>query len=221
MLLFDLIHWVRIDRKRAREDRKNGVNEFKEFGVKVFCGRQGAGKTIGMVEYARVLKQKYPKLLICSNFECDIADIRIHSLYDLYTIKNGTDGVLFLLDEMQNEFSNKFSKDFPEEALSLITQQRKQRICILCTSQVFSRLAKPLREQCYEVVQCKTNFKRLTRLRCYDALDYNTAIDKNDFLEALSKLKTKWKYTFVQSDDLRNMYDTYSVVERLNRYKNV
>lgn len=218
MLLFDLIYWLRIDRKLAKKKKEEGTQVFSEFGLKCFSGRQGSGKTVGMIAFAEILRLKYPKLIICTNFDYIHADVRLNSLYDLYRIKNGTDGVLFLLDELQNEFSNKASKDFPEEALSLITQQRKQRICICGTSQVFSRLAKPLREQCFEVIQCKTSFGRLTRLRCYDAYDYNTALNKTDFLEAVRKLKTKWKYTFVQSDDLRSLYDTYSVVERLNRY---
>ena len=39
--------------------------------------------------------------------------------------KNGTDGVIFAIDEIQNEFSCANSKDFPETLLSQVTQQRK------------------------------------------------------------------------------------------------
>lgn len=218
MKIYDLLYWVHLDKKKAKEELANGVIRFEPFGLKCFCGRQGSGKTIGMVEYADSLHQKYPKALICCNFDYKHATHRLKSLYDLYDIRNGTDGVIFMIDEFQNEFSSKVSKDFPEDMLSLVTQQRKQRIVILATTQVFTRLAKPLREQCFEVIQCRTFFGRWTRLRCYDAFDYNSCVDKTDMLKALHELRPKWRYSFVQSDDLRNEYDTYSVVERLSRH---
>lgn len=217
MIISELIKWKYIDYKRDKEDVKNGVVKFKPFGVWMFCGRQGSGKTIGMVHQLEEMRKQYPKAIICTNFAYAHENYRMKSLNDLLTIRNGKDGVIFAIDELQNEFSSAVSKDFPETLLSVVTMQRKQRICILTTSQVFTRVAKPLREQCFYVIDCRTMFGRYTRLRCYSADDYNTIINKSDVVEAKMKLHKEWKKSFVQTDELRELYDTYAVVERLSR----
>lgn len=200
-----------------RDKRKQGIVDFNLYGMRVYSGRQGSGKTMGMVDAIARARDDYPGLTIVTNFACKYADKQLKSLNDLLTIKNGSAGVLFAIDEMQNEFSSKASKDFPENLLELITQQRKQRIAIFCTSQVFTRLAKPLREQTYEVCTCKTSFGgRLTRIKCYDAIDYMGYIESDNEAKRARAIK-KWSHTFVQTDELRNAYDTYSVIKRLSR----
>lgn len=216
MLLIDLIKWKIVDIKRAYDDRRNGIIKFKPFGLRMYCGRQGAGKTVAMVEQLEEWRVKYPKAIICTNFYYKHQDYALQSLNDLLTIRNGTDGVIFAIDEIQNEFSSTTSRNFPELLLSTITMQRKQRIVILTTSQVYTRVAKQLREQCFEVVECRTFLGRYTRERCYDAIDYNMVVDSKN-PDAKLKCDKKWRYSFIQSDDLRDSYDTWQVVERLAR----
>lgn len=214
--LYWLIKYKVADVKRKRTLKKQGIVEFGLFGVRCYTGEQGTGKTMGMVEALARARDKYPQALIVTNFDCKYADRRLTSLNDLLTIKNGEHGVIFGIDELQNEFSSKASKDFPENLLDLITQQRKQRITIFCTSQVFSRLAKPLREQTYYVCMCKTWFKRLTRIVCYKTTDYQKFCDSVNE-ERRYKVSKEWAHWFVQTDALRNSYDTYSVIKRLSR----
>lgn len=204
------------DLKQIKAEHRNGIYKFNRYGLIMFVGRQGEGKTLSLVNYARDLKAAYPNLLIYANFTCSFADGVINSLNDLLTIRNGEQGVLFLIDEIQNEFSSSASRDFPETLLSTLTMQRKQRIHIAATSQVFTRVAKPIREQCFEVVECRTFFKRWTRNRCYDAVDYNSVVDSKS-LDAKRKLRKKWKTSFIQTDELRSCYDTYEVVQRISR----
>lgn len=206
--------WKFIDFYRSIEAAKRGEKYFAPFGLKMFCGRQGSGKTVGMVWYLDSIRKKYPKCHIYTNFDYTHQTEPLKSLQDLLWKRNGTDGVVFAIDEIQNEFSSLKSKDFPETVLSMVTQQRKQRICILTSSQVFTRVAKPLREQCYEVIDCRTFGGRWTRLRCYDGEDYNTIVD-NLTPETRFKLQKKWKKSFIQTDELRNSYDTYAVVQKL------
>ena len=47
----------------------------------------------------------------------------------------------------------------------------------MATSQVFTRVSKPLREQTYEVVECYTVLGRWTFQKCFDADDYNAMVD--------------------------------------------
>lgn len=200
------------------KDFKNRKNKFKLYGLRLYTGRQGAGKTIGLVYDLERFRRKYPKAKIYTNFGYKHQTASLTSLNDLIdpAFKNGTDGVIFAIDEIQNEFSCANSKDFPESLLSQITQQRKQRVCILATSQVFTRVAKPLREQCFIVILCRTFFGRYTQLKYYDADDYSE-YSECPTREKRRKLHRKRFLTFVQTDALRDLYNSYELIERLNR----
>lgn len=100
--------------------------------------------------------------------------------------------------------------------LSVITQQRKQRIKIYLSSQVYTRVVKQIREQCFDVIECKTFLGRWTRLKCYDAEDYNSIVD-NPSPEKKFRLHKKWRRSFIQSNHIRKLYDSYKVVENMQK----
>lgn len=189
---------------------------FKPYGLTVFCGRQGGGKTISMVEYLDKMKKLYPDSIVITNFNYIGQDMPFTSWRQFTEICNGLDGVIFAIDELQNEYNSNNWKDFPEDLLSVVTMQRKQRIKIVATSQVFTRVVKQLREQCYEVVECKTLFGRWTKQKCYDADDYNYIIE-NPTPERKFRTRKKWKYSFIQSNFIRNLFDSYAVVESIKQ----
>ena len=62
---FDLFRWLLVDFLERNKHR----GEFREFGFTFFVGRQGAGKTISMVRYLEVLKERYPECVIVTNFQ--------------------------------------------------------------------------------------------------------------------------------------------------------
>ena len=66
--------------------------------------------------------------------------------------KNGEKGVIYFIDEIQLYFNSLQSKNINMDVMTQISQQRKQRIHIIATSQVFGRMAKPLREQFSSVI---------------------------------------------------------------------
>lgn len=214
--LFIFIYYTFKDIRRNKQLASKGIKIFKPFGLTMFTGPQGSGKTISMVDYCLELKKKYPKCLLYSNFIIEGQDGTIKNLNDLLKLRNGEDGIIFCIDEIQNEFSTAASRNFPETLLSTLTQQRKQRIHIVASSQVFTRVAKPIREQCYCVCDCRTFFNRWTRVRAYPADEYNSIIDSNS-LDKKRKLRKLWKKSFIQTDELREKYDTYAVVKRLSR----
>lgn len=192
---------------------KNG-SEFTEYGMTMYCGRQGAGKTMAMTEYLERMRKKYPKALILTNYGYIHETRPFRDWKDFFEVKNGTDGVIFAIDEIQNEFSSTQWRNFPESLLSEITQQRKQRVKIVCTSQIFTRVAKPLREQCMDVVDCFTIAGRWTWTKCYDAVDYNKVIDTPTGKDKIRRLYIK---TFIQDDYLRSLYDSYTKIERIRK----
>ena len=207
--LFDFLRWLYID---TTLKSVNG-QEFDQYGFTIYAGRQGGGKTTSMVEYLNRMHRKFPKALIVTNFKYKFATHIMKDWRDFFEIRNGTDGVIFALDEIHSEFSTADSKDFPESLLSEISQQRKQRIKIVATSQVFSRVAKPIREQCFTVVQCETFANRWTFTREYDAYEYELC---SNSIQVKKKTYALRGHSFVQSDFLRNCFDTYEKIERLS-----
>lgn len=187
---------------------------FSEFGLTLYCGKQGGGKTTAMVEYLQRMQDLYPKMLVVTNFGYKKEDYAMTDWQDFFSIRNGDDGVIFAIDEIQNEFDSANWRDFPESLLSEITQQRKQKIKIVATSQVFNRVAKPLREQCFEVVECMTIAGRWTFCRAFDAYDYNAVVDSP---EKKLKLRRLWRKSFIQDKKLRTLYDSYAKIERIQR----
>lgn len=188
--------------------------KFDLYGLTIFCGRQGGGKTMSMVEYLNRMKDKFPDCKIVTNFNYNRQDLPFVDWRQFTEVRNGLDGVIFAIDEIQNEYNSNTWQDFPEEILSVVTQQRKQRVKIVATSQVFTRVVKQLREQCYEVVECKTILGRWTRQKCFDADDYNAIVD-NLSPERKFKTRKKWKYSFIQSNNIRALFDSYAVVDSI------
>lgn len=211
-MLIDLIRWLVYDLLWTIINGK----VFKPYGLTCFVGRQGGGKTISMVEYLDRMTELYPDAIVVTNFNYIKQDMPFTSWRQFTEVRNGLDGVIFAIDELQNEYNSNNWKDFPEDLLSVVTMQRKQRIKIVATSQVFTRVVKQLREQCYEVVECKTFLGRWTKQKCYDADDYNYIIDKPT-PERKFKTRKKWKYSFVQNNKVRNLFDSYAVVESMKQ----
>lgn len=170
---------------------------------------------MGIVEQLERIKKAYPECLICTNINYLKQDIPLTSWLQLLYLRNGDKGVVFVIDEVQNNGLD-WSK-FPETLLQVITMQRKQKIKIFLTSQVYKNVVIQLRRQCFEVVECKTFLGRWTRQKCYDADEYNNVIDIAT-PEKKMKLQKKWKYSFIQSNFLRNLYDTNQIVDTLKDY---
>jgi energy-coupling factor transporter ATP-binding protein EcfA2 len=195
--------------KRFIQDKfDRNPDAFNFHGVHVFAGEQGSGKSIAMVHFALMLKEQYPACRVCSNIDLNFQDEKIEDWHTLVDKNNGELGQICILDELQNWFSSMDSKNFPPEMLQDITQERKQRKAILGTSQVFTRLAKPIREQVTLLYLPKTFFGCITFVRVYkcDLNDDGTLKDKHCIK----------MYFFVHDDRLRNAYDTYERVARLS-----
>lgn len=210
--IVQFVYWVIVDLYRHIKYGK----EFKEYGVTMYSGRQGSGKTIGMVKYLEDIKEKYPDVMIITNFGYVKQDKPMESWEDLINIRNGKNGVVFAIDELQNEWDSSKWDKFPEFLLRQITMQRKQRVKIVASSQVYTRVVKAIREQCYEVVECWTLLGRWSFYRCFDADDYNQVVDNP---EKKIKLFRKWRKSFIQTDKFRMLYDTDLVIEKLKDYE--
>lgn len=182
---------------------------FRYQGCVIFEGRQGMGKSISMVEFASRMLKEYPLAKCTSNLGFILENTSLEDWKMLLNYKNGIYGVIVILDELQNWFSSKDSKDFPPEMLEIITQNRKNRRIILGTSQNFYLLAKAIRSQATEVRRCTTLFGALTIVRRLEPI-----LDSDGNVK---EFKHRGWYYFVHTKELRECYDTYRVIERLSK----
>ncbi|MDE6832823.1 MAG: ATP-binding protein [Ruminococcus sp.] len=170
----------------------------------LLCGEQGSGKTTLMAYLVRKYKIIYPRVIVRSNFSCSIQDYELTSWQELTLDTNGIYGEIDCIDEIQNWFSSNQSKNFPPDMLTIITQQRKVRRCILATSQVFTRVAKPIRENTYLMYYPFTAFGCITFVRVYKPI-----LDEQGNLK---DRKLRKFFFFVHDEELRNMFDSYKTI---------
>lgn len=188
-------------RQKAYDIISFNPDTFREYGFHLITGKQGTGKTITLVYLLLRYQKMYPKLKVKTNMYYKYQDGSIDHWKDLVNSENGIYGEIDVIDEVQNWFSSNQSKDFPPEMLREVTQQRKQRKMIIGTSQVFTRVAKSIRENVYLVYEPLTLFGCITIVRAYEpTLDTNgTVINK----------KPRKTFFFVHNNEIRNAFDTY------------
>lgn len=182
---------------------------FRHQGLIIYEGRQGSGKTSTMIHDTMEIQKEYPLCKCITNLKYAYQDDELNDWRQLMDYKNGIRGVVVVMDELQNWFGSNQSKDFPPEMLSVITQNRKNRRVIFGTAQSFYLLAKAIRSQCIEVRECFTVFGCLTFVR-----------RKLPILDSdgnVCEWKRRGMYFYVHSDELRNAYNTYEVIESLSK----
>lgn len=211
-------------------DSRKDKDLFRPFGTQIYVGRQGSGKTLSAVYHILRLKKRYPKCIIVSNLHLSFLEpvhvqdylnnknnFKVEKQYILFSsmhylsqaltmVNNDKFGVIYLIDEIHTYFNALESKNIPMYIFTEISQQRKQRKLIIGTSQLFMRAAKPLREQCDNVIVCSTKFGVFTRQIAYDA---ETLEQDYDGRLIGSKRRSGW---FIHTREIRNAFDTYQKV---------
>ena len=132
---------------------------------------------------------------------------------DLTLYKNGFLGVIFFIDEIQLYFNSLGSRNIDMDVMTAISQQRKQRIHIVATSQVFGRMSKQLREQFDTVIYCE---KKMLGFIQRNSLIDRTSIEGEESTGTNLKGTVKKKFTYFKNPKSFDRYDTYFVIENKN-----
>lgn len=175
-------------------------------GINIFCGPQGSGKSLSMIHYLKKILKDYPKAIVVTNIEFNfLVENKVieYKGFEDFQIENGIYGVIYVLDEIHLILNSLESKGVPLSVIVELSQQRKQRKLILGTSQVYSRMAKPLREQVRNVIICR-NFLNLFQLN-YLIDAFTSTEDSNGKLKFS---KQKVSFFFHRKEDYL-AYDTY------------
>lgn len=190
---------------------KNRIpGEMTTTGINIFCGPQGSGKSLSMIHCLQEILADYPKAIVVTNieFHFDVSnEVRQYSGFDDFEIENGIYGVIYVLDEIHLILNSLESKGIPLSVIVELSQQRKQRKLILGTSQVYSRMAKPLREQIKNVIICKNLFSLFQLNYLINAFETEEGSDGK-----LKYKKLKTSFFFHSKEDYTN-YDTYKKMD--------
>lgn len=189
---------------------------FEPCGTWVFCGAQGSGKTLSAVKCLKALLKEYPKAIVCTNLSVKGIEQEIIPFIDyeqLQTLTNGIYGVIFLIDEIHVLWNSLESKNIPIQEMAIFSQMRKDRRIILGTSQVYSRIAKPIREQLKYCILCNNFAKYLQVNRVIDPNADGYSGEKDGELEG-EHIYTQW---FFHTPADYEAYDTLNKIERIKR----
>lgn len=192
---------------------RNNPDYFYPSGIWVFCGPQGSGKTLSAVKCLKEMMKHYPKAKVVSNLELKNVDFEVIPFTDysqLTTMSNGVEGIIFLLDEIHVLWNSLESKDIPISEMATFCQMRKDRRVIIGTSQVYGRIAKPIREQLQYVITC-SNLFNLVQIN--HVLDPSEAIEKEGHIDANQIGLQIW----LHSPDLYDSYDTLFKIKKAER----
>lgn len=199
-----------------RKFRQEHPEFFDPCGTLIFTGAQGEGKTLSAVQYIIKIAHEYPQSILVTNTWIDPKlfpeGYRIYEytgLDDLKNYENGYAGVVFFIDEIHLELNSLESKNVDVDIMVEISQQRKQRKHIVGTTQVYGRMAKPLREQIKDVVLCHCFFGFFQFNKYIDAFQSQ---EQNGKLKAYVKRRSFWFHT-------AKLYASYDTYAKMKRYK--
>ena len=198
--------------KQAAYDRATrNIEHIPEGWTGLICveGMPGTGKSTSAVYDAILKRNEYPKIKTYTNMDVTFQDGSIDTWKDLMRYNNQEYGQIYILDELSSLLNSRSWKDFPPDALDLITQSRKVRTRILYTTQEFQ--------------MCDINLRRLTkevwrpitcmRTICF-VLRYRPKINSEGKVE---KMKLKGIFYYRQDEKLRGCFDTRKQIGRIKK----
>lgn len=188
--------------------RPPSSDDFPYNGIWTFTGAQGAGKTLFLVDVLRDLVKEYPKVRIISDINLFGIECEPYKGLDSFKESNGKLGIIYVLDEIQTLYSNLQSKNVSEANLSIWSQNRKNVRLILGTSQRFSRIAKPIREQVTYNIQCSKRIFGFYPYKIFDGEKYDDegkyVLEEGESRPRINFYVPKWKSFF--------SYNTHEVI---------
>lgn len=193
---------------------------FYGWGIRLYVGKFGQGKTSAVAIRAYELAKKYPQLTILTNMELKNfpTHTKILKLNTAQDILNAPTDCLVLIDEIGTIFN---SRDFssgknavPKVLFQHLCQCRKRRLMILATVQRFNLLDKQIRDISATVTSCKTSFthpfSRMITLRTFDIDEYEAYQLNPTYAPRLMDIQT-----VIQTNRYRQLYDTTGLIDNM------
>lgn len=185
--------------------------DFDLYGIDMFIGMFGHGKTLSMTHRAvNIYKQYGDRVRFISNYTLNgipfVPLCNFNQLVDLGEDDSGYIGTVVLIDEIENVLNNRNYSKFPLALLHTLTQQRKKRVYIMCSAQRFFMVDKLFRSITTNVINCN-KYWRFQHCELYDAWDLEQSQNYKD----ISRNGNIWY--FIKNKDF-NSYDTSEMISK-------
>lgn len=190
---------------------------FYGWGIHLFTGKFGAGKTSLMVIKAYELCKKYPQLHILTNLQLTNfpEHTKIMHLNCVDDILQAPENTLVLIDEIGTIFNSRDfmsgKKSVPKSLFQHLCQCRHRRLMIMGTVQRFLLLDKQIRDISATVTECRCSFKhpfsRMLTGVMYDIDEYEALTQNPLYIP-----RSMDSYVYIQSEKYRHLYDTAEMV---------
>ena len=206
-LLFTFVRALRFCPRDIYNYIKNkGWTVWNGFGLRIYVGLFGTGKTLSAVRYVTNNASRY-HLNVLSNIHLN--DVSYTPLVNYNQIIDAPPNTIILVDEVSTVFNSRSWKDFNINLLFQLLQCRKQRKQLVCTAQRFAHVDKLLRDITAEVIVCRKWWRVCT----------NTAYDGWDFENAVAQftIPMLWRLSYVATNRLYNAYDTEELIDNVKR----
>ena len=191
----------------------------KFWGIYQFVGLPGEGKTLSMVAHMERALSDRPDLVIATNFGYIREEFQVVHWLDIVKVsdfarKNGRPCII-AIDEIHITFDSSDWRSFPPELLAMLSFNRKFRVQFLCSSQIYERIPKKVRDIGNYTVICKNIWGA-------DRLFRNYYFDKDDYEATFSGQKKKAKFIreYIADDNLYLLYDTLKHVDKMTAKAN-
>lgn len=208
----ETLGWLLIDTYRRIRHRTLP----RLYGVWIYVGIYGAGKTVSMVAELDRLKRLYgDRIQVFTNFGWEHEDGPIrgwrHFIEARYSDKNS----VFAFDELSNTWDQNDFKNFPKEMIPVLTQNRKwgPGLRIMATTQRFSMAEVTWKRLAHFIIECRgVAGARWIFQEAFQGLEnYLDGIDS----PGQPKRDRAWRKHLIITDAIRSQYDTYYIARRL------
>lgn len=193
---------------------------FYGWGIHLYTGKFGQGKTSLMTIKAYELCEKYPQLHVVTNLKLKNfpEHTKILPLKTADDILNAPKNSLILIDEIGTLFN---SRDFtsgknsvPKPVFQHLCQCRKRHMMILATVQRFNLLDKQIRDITATVTTCSASakhpFSRMLTGLVHDIDEYEAYTNNPMYTPRVMDTIVK-----IQTDQYRHLYDTTELIQGL------
>ena len=206
------LRWIIIDFLRGKTKRK--------FGIFQFVALPGEGKTMSMVAHMERYRKEFEKqgkpCVIASNFTYKYNDFFINHWSEMVTISKDCYmkkiPCLIAIDEVHVTFDSADWKNFPPSILAMLSFNRKYGLEFICSSQIYERIPKKIRDIANYTVICKNigHFDRLFRCYYFPKSDYEAQFEGK-------KKKAQYIKEYIADDNFYELYNTLEQVDIMTK----
>lgn len=202
------VRWVYVDFLRCKNQRFWGIYQY--------VALPGEGKTLSMVAHMERVRSKNPDIefIIATNFNYKNQDFQINHWSDMVKVatfaRKCKKCCILAVDEIHVTFDSSDYRSFPGEILALLSFNRKFNLQFLCSSQIYDRIPKKIRDIANYTVICKNvlGMDRLFR-------NYYFLKDSYDSTFSGHPGRAEFIREFVADDYLYSLYNTLEQVDKM------